>query len=128
MRVEVGAYRTYRANCATQVRGTYTHTHTHTHTHTYTHTHTHTHTLTHNTHAHAKHHKGPWSRLDLEPESSSEVGQPRRDSVCIMDLTDHSFVFVVYFIRAHLRGAFLGTRTELGHGLIKVLEMAWVRQ
>ena len=35
---------------------------------------------------------------------------------------------VVYFIRAHLRGASLGTRTELGHGLIIVLEMAWVRQ
>ena len=39
-----------------------------------------------------------------------------------------SFVFVVSFIRAHLRGASLGTRTELGHGLIIVLEMAWVMQ
>jgi len=39
-----------------------------------------------------------------------------------------SEVFVVYFIRAHLQGASRGTRTELGHGLILVLEMAWVRQ
>ena len=39
-----------------------------------------------------------------------------------------SFVFVVYFIRAHLRGASLGTRIELGYGLIIFLEMAWARQ
>ena len=30
--------------------------------------------------------------------------------VYILDLTDLSFVFVVHFIRAHLRGASLGTR------------------
>ena len=39
-----------------------------------------------------------------------------------------SFVFVVYFICVHLRGASFGTRTELGHGPIIVLEMARVRQ
>jgi len=43
-------------------------------------------------------------------------------------LTDLSIVFVVYFIREHLRGASLGNGTELGHGLIIVLEMARVRQ
>ena len=32
------------------------------------------------------------------------------------------------FIRLHLLGASLGTRSELGHGLIIVLETAWVRQ
>ena len=44
-------------------------------------------------------------------EKRSETARREGDGVVyIVDLTDLSFVFVVYFIRAHLRVASLGTR------------------
>ena len=61
-------------------------------------------------------------------ETASETA--RRDSVVyIVDLKDLSFVFVVYFIRAHLRGASLGTRLSgVLHGPILALETEWFRE
>ena len=42
-------------------------------------------------------------------------------------MTDLSFVFVAYFIRAYLRGAFYGARLYGKHRPVIVLVMAWVR-
>ena len=68
--------------------------------------------------------------VDLRARTGSNwIGSPKSEIRNQIRFPQNlSFVFVVYFIRAHLRGASLGTRTELGHGLIILLEMAWVRQ